>query len=197
MLITELNKNGTIARGMRSAEVKRVQQLLIEAGEDLGRWKDDGNFGPKTEEAVKGFQTKKKIQVDGRVGSETLYELMFYAYKNFRKEEFRCKCNGQFCNGYHTRVDENLLVLLQKIRDHFGSPVNINSGLRCFPYNRTPRIGSTDKSQHPQGRAADIVISGVSPSTVYAYADKINPNGGVGSYRTFTHVDTRKGRSRW
>ena len=31
----------------------------------------DGIYGPKTESAVKGFQRKKKLKVDGIVGPET------------------------------------------------------------------------------------------------------------------------------
>jgi len=35
----------------------------------------DGIFGPKTENAVKDFQTAKKIEVDGIVGPQTWHAL--------------------------------------------------------------------------------------------------------------------------
>lgn len=61
----------------------------------------------------------------------------------------------------HDELD-NLKVLvtevLQPVRDHFG-PVNINSGFRCLELNR--KIGSSDRSQHVKGMAADIEVAGV------------------------------------
>lgn len=36
----------------------------------------DGEFGPKTEEAVKAFQKKADIEVDGIVGNDTWYHLL-------------------------------------------------------------------------------------------------------------------------
>ncbi|MBO5366677.1 MAG: peptidase M15, partial [Peptococcaceae bacterium] len=49
-----------------------------------------------------------------------------------------------------------------------------------------------------KGIAADIVVKGVSPSKVAAYADLLMPDkGGIGEYRTFVHVDVRHEKSRW
>ncbi|MPW26392.1 DUF882 domain-containing protein [Alkalibaculum sp. M08DMB] len=155
----------------------------------------DGKIGPLTRQASKDFQKAHGLVVDGKPGPITQYELMFFKYSNFRKSEFKCKCGGKYCNGYPVKVDENLLILLQKIRYHFGKPVNINSAIRCKQHNRN--IGSTDTSQHVRGAAADIRISSISPSTVYNYCNSINPSGGVGKYSTFTHIDTRNKRARW
>ena len=61
-------------------------------------------------------------------------------------------------------IIEKLQVLcekvLQPVRDHFGKPVVINSGYRCPKLNKA--IGSSSKSQHTKGEAADIEIPGVS-----------------------------------
>lgn len=46
------------------------------------------------------------------------------------------------------------LEVLQPIRDEIGSVININSGFRCLTLNR--RLGSSDKSHHVRGMAADI-----------------------------------------
>lgn len=57
--------------GSDSNAVRQVQQKL----KDWGYMKDgvvDGNFGWKTEEAVKNFQRKNGLQVDGRAGKQTL-----------------------------------------------------------------------------------------------------------------------------
>lgn len=49
--------------------------------------------------------------------------------------------------------------VLQPIRDHFKLPVTITSGFRSKELNK--RIGSSEKSQHIKGEAADLEIAGV------------------------------------
>lgn len=111
--------------------------------------------------------------------------------KDFRVREFRCK------NGVDVIfVDTALVELLQKIRDHFGAPITINSAYRTPEYNK--KVGGSTYSQHQYGKAADIVVKGVKPADVAAYAEQLMPSyGGVGRYSTFTHVDTRDEKSRW
>ena len=47
------------------------------------------------------------------------------------------------------------------------------------------------------GKAADIKISGVTPKKVAVYAETLLPEGGIGIYNTFTHIDVRSVKSRW
>lgn len=110
--------------------------------------------------------------------------------RNFKLREFECKC-GKCKN---TIVDANLVSSLQKIRNHFKKPVIINSGYRCKKHNAA--VGGATLSKHRFGMAADIVVKGVAPEAVAAYAEAIGM-GGVGRYKTFTHVDTRRGKARW
>lgn len=111
--------------------------------------------------------------------------------KSFRVREFRCKDGSDVIF-----VDTALVELLQQIRDHFGAAVTINSAYRTPQYNR--KVGGEQYSQHQYGTAADIVVKGVKPSDVAAYAEQLMPNhGGVGRYATFTHVDVRDAKSRW
>jgi len=110
---------------------------------------------------------------------------------HFDRTEFACKCG---C-GFDT-VDIELVELLEDIRTHFNSPVIINSGHRCTQHNK--KVGGGSKSQHLRGRAADIEVSGVSPTVVAAYVDQLYPDMyGLGRYSSFTHVDTRTGKARW
>ena len=55
---------------------------------------------------------------------------------------------------------ENLRILcervLQPVRDHFGKVVTVSSGYRDIVLSR--KLGSSDKSQHGKGQAADIEI---------------------------------------
>ncbi|MEG1661164.1 MAG: D-Ala-D-Ala carboxypeptidase family metallohydrolase, partial [Clostridiales bacterium] len=83
---------------------------------------------------------------------------------------------------------------MQKIRDHFGKAVIINSAYRTASHNS--KVGGSPKSQHVQGKAADIRINGADPLLVAQYAESIGL-GGIGLYDTFTHVDTRATKSKW
>lgn len=58
----------TTQRGANGDKVRAVQQLLRASGHDLAV---DGAFGPTTEAAVKSFQKKKGLTVDGVVGAKT------------------------------------------------------------------------------------------------------------------------------
>lgn len=57
-------------RGARGPEVEQLQRQLNEAGA-RPPLELDGKFGPLTEAAVREFQTRRNIQVDGVVGPET------------------------------------------------------------------------------------------------------------------------------
>ena len=112
-----------------------------------------------------------------------------YLSAHFKVSEFACR------DGNDTiLIDQQLVYYLELIREHFGKPVTINSAYRTQSYNA--KVRGADKSQHMYGRAADIVVSGVSPSAVYAYADSIGMPG-LGKYSSFTHIDTRSSKSRW
>lgn len=114
-----------------------------------------------------------------------------YLSNNFKVKEFACN------DGSDTvLISDDLVEILQKIRDHFRVAVTINSGYRTSTYNK--KVGGATNSQHVKGTAADIVAKGVDPLTVAQYAEYLMPNsGGIGVYQTFTHVDVRANRSRW
>ena len=117
---------------------------------------------------------------------------MTYVSKHFREAEFACN----HCHEIHPDgVNPELVAMLEKLRSHFDAPVSINSGYRCPVHNSN--VGGAKNSQHLHGRAADVVVKGHTPSEVHAWADKANPNGGVGKYNTFTHIDVRSGKARW
>lgn len=108
---------------------------------------------------------------------------------NFTVREFACKCG---CGSLV--LDEELPVILQKIRDRFGAAVIINSGYRCEKHNAA--VGGVKGSRHTKGQAADIRVVGIAPAKVAAYAETIGVLG-VGLYGDFVHVDTRDYKSFW
>ena len=110
---------------------------------------------------------------------------------NFKVSEFACK------DGSDTvLVAPRLVMVLQTIRDHFGTAVTINSGYRTPQYNT--KVGGVAHSQHCYGTAADIVVRGKTPAQVAAYARQLMPDwGGVGKYASFTHIDVREIKADW
>lgn len=103
---------------------------------------------------------------------------------HFDRAEFACQCK---CG--EDTVDALLLEALEAIRNHFEKPIRVTSGFRCKRHNE--RIGGSKNSQHTKGRAADIVVSGTSPSDVADLAEDLGMS--VGRYSTFTHLDSRTG----
>ena len=112
---------------------------------------------------------------------------------NFTRDEFACKCGCGFDD-----VDPKLIVALQKLRDIIAAPIHVNSGCRCRKHNAA-QPGHSPRSQHLLGRAADVVVHGLSPAMVAGIAEAVPEfdNGGIGIYGTFTHLDVRGVRARW
>lgn len=116
---------------------------------------------------------------------------MIKVSNSFLRNEFQCQCG---C-GFDT-VDVELIKIVQGVRDQFGLPVTITSGCRCPSHNAS--VGGAQSSQHVLGRAADIQVAGVAPQDVQAYLHGRYPDSyGIGSYPTFTHVDSRGSKARW
>ena len=114
-----------------------------------------------------------------------------YLSPDFQVKEFACRDGSD-----NVLINLRLVHILQRVRDHFGKPVVINSAYRTKDYNA--KVGGAAASQHLNGAAADIAIKGVAPSAVADYAETLLPNtGGIGRYATFTHIDVREGKARW
>lgn len=114
--------------------------------------------------------------------------------ENFRVGEFVCKCGrcGQIL------IDGELVVWLQKLRDHFGVSVNINSGYRCQAHNAA--VGGSKTSHHMRGMAADIRVKNVTPREVALYAERIGVKR-IGLYEgdegNFVHIGSENRKRFW
>lgn len=114
------------------------------------------------------------------------------AAPHFKVREFACKDGSD-----PVFVSPRLADVLEAIRTHFGAPVTITSGYRTPAHNAATR-GSSPRSQHLYGLAADIQVEGAVPDAVAAYAETLLPDaGGIGIYDTFTHIDVRSQKNRW
>jgi zinc D-Ala-D-Ala carboxypeptidase len=109
--------------------------------------------------------------------------------KNFKLYEFQCNDGSQT-----VKIDPEVIERLQNLRDIVGKPVKINSGYRTPEYNK--KVGGTSNSQHVLGKAVDVVVKGIPPSEI-ARIGKSCGFRGIGTYKTFTHLDVRKEYSEW
>ena len=125
---------------------------------------------------------------------------------NFNTYEFRCRGHEKgLCDcGGSAPVDRTLALALQALRDDMGVPLTVSSGFRCLAYNRVPVSeggpGSNDESQHPKGKAADIVIPAMwTPDRMFDHANRVIAfkYGGIGVYDGFLHLDIREVKARW
>ena len=89
--------------------------------------------------------------------------------------------------------------VLEPMRARFGRCI-VNSGFRTDAKNR--EVGGAPNSQHlyhrtPGDVAADVTFARGTPREWGDEAERLLPQGGVGRYRTFVHVDNRPFRARW
>ncbi|MGL5356286.1 MAG: YcbK family protein [Cetobacterium sp.] len=111
--------------------------------------------------------------------------------KYFKVHEFRCKCCGSTAG-----LQQSIIDLCDSIREEFGSAVLVTSGYRCPRHNKA--VGGALKSQHVLGTAADLQpLDRSRLSDLKSTALRLNPEGGVGLYSGFVHVDTRGYKARW
>ena len=166
---------------------KQVQCLLAYLGYDPGGI--DGVDGQKTRQAIRAFQADYGLIVDGIPGAVTQKMLIgaisgtaakvekpeaaedqqktgtwWDDIQYFTRAEFKCKCGGQFCDGYPAEMQEAVVKIADSARAHFGKPAHVISGLRCQQWNA--HEGGVANSQHMYGEAIDLRIDGVDSETL-------------------------------
>ena len=215
--LTQTGNPNEMASDKSKKIVKAIQEKLVADGIKVVV---DGLAGHATMSAVKAWQSKNGLAADGIVGPATKAKMFggkepinhkpavpvkpvesiaqggWENVKYFSKREFACHCGGQYCNGFPVEPSLELAHLLDNIREHFGCPVIITSPIRCKRHNA--RVGGVYNSQHLLGKAADIQVQGIAPSAVADYAETLLVGrGGIGRYKSFTHIDVRAVKGRW
>lgn len=154
---------GTNTNAKLKAEVKSLQAKLNKFGYGLAV---DGISGTATGKAIRAFQKSKGLMVDGCAGTNTDKALAGGAswddIKYFEREEFKCKCGK--CSGFPIEPDMKMVQLMDKIREAYGKPITITSGVRCKEYNK--KVGGISTSEHLKGRAADFYIPGQNDTAI-------------------------------
>ena len=126
--------------------------------------------------------------------------------KEFTESKFFGKHQNRVLESF--KQDENILLhnftilanQLQILRDYTGLPIKINIAYR--PKWWELQQGRSGSSQHVLGKAADIVIQGMKPKDTYALVEYLIGKGvlkigGLGNYKSFTHIDIRDNKARW
>lgn len=65
-----------LRRGMAGDDVEALQTLLMMLGHALPKYGADGDFGAETEKALKAFQARERLKVDGVYGAKSHAALM-------------------------------------------------------------------------------------------------------------------------
>ena len=156
----------------------------------------DGVVGNKTINAIKKFQKANGLVADGIIGNETMTKLNetsiymndadWKKSKYFKKSEFKCNCNGKYCDGYGDGVSKQLVTDMNNIRSYFKKPITITSGVRCQKYNDSLK-GSSKTSKHIEGKACDFWFSGMNKQEVINYCKTLSSYG-----YSYTNEDNMK-----
>lgn len=109
-----------------------------------------------------------------------------YRARYFKPSEFACKCGRPDCDA-PPPADE-LLRVLDVMRDAYGRPIVINSGSRCRAHNAA-QPGSAADSAHLFGLAADLAIRGGYQRYRMLRAAITCGVHRIGIGRSFVHVD--------
>lgn len=162
---------------------KQKQNLLAYLGYYVGEI--DGDFGQLSTTATRAFQadydglevtgifdpdTEKSIKHAVTYGMPAKKELSWDDIKYFKRSEFKCKC-GKYCDGFPVEMNEQLLRIADRVREHFGKPMIVSSGVRCERHNAN--VGGASGSRHKLGKAMDFHVDGFSASSVLAYVQTL------------------------
>ena len=158
---------------------KQKQALLFYLGYYVGNI--DGSWGQLSKTACKAFQKDFGLTADGICGAETekaLKHAVCYGIsrkeeatqsgdfwddiKYFDKSEFRCRCG---CGA--DTMEEKLIRVAERVRDHYGRPVTVSSGRRCANHNA--KVGGVSNSRHLSGKAMDFCVVGKTAAQVLDY----------------------------
>lgn len=168
--------------------IKEKQCLLYFLGYYVGNI--DGDWGTLSKTATKAFQKDFGLTADGVFGDETAKAAKHAVYygmpakkaddvsddwwddiEYFDRSEFKCHCDGKYCDGYPVEPKEKLIKAANKARKNLGGRATVSSGVRCTKHNAN--VGGVSNSRHLSGKAMDFCIEGKTSAQTLAYVQKL------------------------
>lgn len=190
-------------------DTKQKQCLLTYLGYDTGGV--DGIWGDKSRQATKAFQSDYGLEDDGVFGVGTEQRVLVVIasgeqpakkpqeapetgggddwwkdIRYFTRAEFRCPCPR--CGGFPVEPAEELVRLADHVREHFGVPVTVSSGIRCQAHN-DELPGSAPNSYHVKGKAMDFTVRGKTAAQVLAYVKTLPIHYAYAIDGSYVHMD--------
>lgn len=176
---------GPLTEAKTKEVIKEIQSAISTYGSQ--KLTIDGLAGPKTVETTKKYQLIVGLVADGIAGQLTRAKIAGTEAqkpaevkppsttgtklgKHFDRSEFACHCGGKYCNGFPKEMQPKLITVADRVRDHFGAPAQVSSGVRCTRHNAA--VGGVSNSRHLDGKAIDFSIRGKSSSQVLAYVQQ-------------------------
>lgn len=165
----------------------------------------DGKWGSLSRAATESFQRDYGLQPDGIFGPATRECILWVIatgeapaagspwgkFRHFSREDFRCKCGGEYCAGFPAEPDLTLVEIADRAVDHFGKSFdparNLISGLRCPEHNKNQ--GGVANSRHISGKAMDLRIPGVTAAELLAFIQTQNIRYAYAINQTNVHFD--------
>lgn len=90
--------------------------------------------------------------------------------KYFTRDEFKCKCGGKYCKGFHAEPQEKLVRVADAVREALDAPAIVTSGVRCTRHNAN--VGGVSNSRHLSGKAMDFGVKGKTADQILAEVNK-------------------------
>lgn len=129
-----------------------------------------------------------------------------FELKEFLQSRFFGSYQDKVIQDFETNKDlllpnlQKLANNLQVLRNHINKPISINIAYRPMWWEAMK--GRSGMSQHTLGKAADIVVKGMTSKEVKEAIEHLISEGeilqgGLSAYPTFTHYDIRKTKARW
>lgn len=114
--------------------------------------------------------------------------------KDFKADEFRCKCKDCKANPDSPFTKAAIVKALQKIRDRLGYALTVTRGVSCEKHNRS--IGGAPKSRHLPQYADGVDVFIRDSAAAFELVDAVIKCGDFKVIRVYphhVHIDMRPG----
>lgn len=200
---------------MLTMTMTRLQMNLKFLGLYLGPI--DGIKGLQTTNAIKEFQARNYLKIDGIAGQQTIDKIREIIidiqtkigvtadgvaglktidayFRNYNKENWENVIKhfkkSEFtckCGCGLNNIQLDVVKIADEVREHFGSPAIVTSGTRCEKHNK--EVGGVSNSRHLKGKAVDMYVQNVSWYDLLEYLRELEQKGKIRYCYHINHSD--------